>query len=140
MRLNKQTPVGIMLARYGDSPDRPGLLIDLWKKAPVTNQDLSTQQDRLVQSLVKVEYDPTKGCIQILVYGDRDSEEPTSVTDVCVEMDEKEYFTNRRKNHEAALRSGVSKSARSSQPAACRSKPHLSLKGPQKTQRRKVVR
>lgn len=71
MILKKKTKLGTLMASYKpDKVDYPGFYIDLWRK------------DKPIQPICNIEYDPNKECIQVIVYGDGTSEEPTSITEV----------------------------------------------------------
>lgn len=64
----KKTKVGTLMAGYKpDRIDYPGLWIDLFRKG------------KPMLPVCMVEYDPHKCCVQIVVYADGDSDEPTHV-------------------------------------------------------------
>lgn len=68
MNLQKKTPVGTLTAGYKpDRIDYPGFWIDLFRKG------------KPLLPICNVEYDPHKGCVQVVVYADGDSEEPTHI-------------------------------------------------------------
>ena len=68
MNLQKKTKVGTLMAGY--KPDRevyPGFWIDLFRKG------------NPMLPVCTVEYEPTKGCVQVVVYANGDSDEPTHI-------------------------------------------------------------
>ena len=68
MILQKKTKVGTLTAGYKlDKIDYPGLWIDLFRK------------DKPMLPVCMVEYEPHKGCVQVVVYADGDSDEPTHI-------------------------------------------------------------
>lgn len=70
MELKKKTDAGTLVARYKQDAICPGFWIDLFRKG----KDL--------QPICNVEYDPTKKCIQVVIYADGDSDSPTGVHEI----------------------------------------------------------
>lgn len=77
MSLKKKTPVGTLMAGYKpERVDYPGFWIDLFRKG------------ESLLPLCTVEYEPTKGCVQVVVYADGDSDEPTHIIPVRLPIKE----------------------------------------------------
>ena len=72
MMLQKKTNLGTLTARYKPD-DYPGFWIDLRDK----NKELIP--------ICNVEYEPSKNCIQIVVYEDATTEEPTNIIEIKLE-------------------------------------------------------
>ena len=70
MMLQKKTNLGTLTARYKPDEVYSGFWIDLRQK----NGELVP--------ICNVEYEPDKNCIQIVVYKDADTEEPTDVIEI----------------------------------------------------------
>lgn len=71
MDLRISTPKGTLFSRYkGDRGERPGFDIDLFQK------------NKPMMPVCTVEYEPSKDCVQVIVYGDGNSEEPTHIIPV----------------------------------------------------------
>lgn len=78
MNLKKKTVVGTLMAGYKpDLLDYPGFWIDLFRKG------------QPMVPLCTVEYDPTKGCLQVIVYADGDSNEPTHIIPIKLPLKER---------------------------------------------------
>ena len=69
MKLHKKTNLGTLTARYKPD-DYPGFWIDL------------RREDGELVPICNVEYEPNKNCIQVVVYADADTEEPTDVIEI----------------------------------------------------------
>lgn len=68
MNLKKKTPVGTLISGYRpDGDNYPGFWIDLFRPY------------KQMLPLCIVEYDSTKSCLQVVVYSDGDSDEPTHI-------------------------------------------------------------
>ena len=73
MELKKKTKAGTLIARYKqDGIDYPGFWIDLFRKG------------KQLQPICNIEYDPNKDCIQVVVYGSGNSDEPTVVEKISL--------------------------------------------------------
>lgn len=70
MMLQKKTNLGTLTARYKPDEVHSGFWIDLRKT------------DRELVPICNIEYDPNKNCIQIVVYKEASSEEPTDVIEI----------------------------------------------------------
>lgn len=71
MDLRISTRKGTLFSRYKpDRDERPGFHIDLFKK------------NKPMMPVCTVEYKPCKDCVQVIVYGDGNSEEPTHIIPV----------------------------------------------------------
>jgi hypothetical protein len=69
MMLQKKTNIGTLTARYKPD-DYPGFWIDL------------RMSDGELVPVCNVEYEPTKNCIQVVVYKESTSEEPTDIIEI----------------------------------------------------------
>ena len=67
MNLQKKTKIGTLMAGYRPDPTYPGFWVDLFRKG------------KPMLPLCIVEYEPTKECLQAVVYADGDSDEPTHI-------------------------------------------------------------
>lgn len=73
MELKISTPKGTLFSRYKlDRAEHPGFDIDLFKK------------NKPKMPVCTVEYEPDKDCVQVIVYGDGNSEEPTHIIPVTL--------------------------------------------------------
>lgn len=70
MMLQKKTNLGTLTARYKGDDNYPGFWVDL------------RRTDGELIPICNVEYEPTKNCIQIVVYENAESDEPTNVLEV----------------------------------------------------------
>lgn len=70
MNMKKKTNLGTLTARYKPDEIYPGFWIDL------------RREDGELVPICNVEYEPNKNCIQIVVYQEADSEEPTDVIEI----------------------------------------------------------
>lgn len=66
MELKKKTPAGTLIARYKQDEFYPGFYVDLHGGVPVCT----------------VEYEPSKGCVQVVVYSNPDSDEPSHIIQI----------------------------------------------------------
>ena len=71
--LQKKTNLGTLMSKYKPDDGYPGFWIDL------------RQKDRKLIPVCNVEYAPTKNCIQVVVYGDATTEEPTDIIEIKLE-------------------------------------------------------
>jgi hypothetical protein len=77
MGLQKKTKVGTLMAGYKpDQIDYPGFWIDLFRKG------------KSMLPVCTVEYEPTKGCVQVVVYANGDSDEPTHIIPINLPREE----------------------------------------------------
>lgn len=72
MQLMKKTPLGTLMARYKQDSAYPGFTIDLFRK------------DEPHTPICMVEYEASHNCIQVIVYGDVDSDEPTVISKILL--------------------------------------------------------
>lgn len=70
MMLQKRTNLGTLMARYKPDEDYPGFWIDI------------KQKNKNTVPICNVECDSQKDCIQIVVYGDKNSDIPTVVIEI----------------------------------------------------------
>lgn len=70
MELKKKTNLGTLMSRYKQDNTYPGFWIDL------------RQADGELVPICNVEYEPTKNCIQIVVYEDTTKDEPTNIIEI----------------------------------------------------------
>lgn len=70
MMMQKKINLGTLTARYKHDEEYPGFWIDL------------RQKDGELIPICNVEYDANKNCIQVVVYKDADSEEPTDIIEI----------------------------------------------------------
>lgn len=70
MNLQKKTNLGTLTARYKHDEIYPGFWIDL------------RREDGELVPICNVEYEPNKHCIQVVVYEEVDSEEPTDIIEI----------------------------------------------------------
>jgi hypothetical protein len=68
--LQKKTNLGTLTARYKRDDNYPGFWVDL------------RRADGELIPICNVEYEPSKNCIQIVVYRDAETEEPTDVIEI----------------------------------------------------------
>lgn len=72
MMLQRKTEIGTLMARYNQNETYPGFWIDLKRicasEIPICN----------------IEYDKGDNCIKVIVYGNKDTDEPTHVIDIKV--------------------------------------------------------
>ena len=73
MMLQKKTNLGTLIVRYKQEKEYPGFYVDLKENG---KGDLT--------AICNVEYDITKNCIQVVVYGDVDSDEPTEIVEIDI--------------------------------------------------------
>ena len=72
MELKKKTKIGTLIARYKQDDNYPGFWIDIFRKGKHS------------QPICNIEYDPYKNCIQVVVYGDGNADEPTVVEEISL--------------------------------------------------------
>lgn len=77
MMLQKKTNLGTLMSRYKPD-DYPGFWIDL------------RQADGELIPICNVEYEPSKNCIQVVVYGNASEEEPTDIIEINLQNFRKE--------------------------------------------------
>ena len=70
MMLKKKTNLGTLTARYKYDEKYPGFWIDLMEK------------DGKLAPICNIEYEQNKNCIQVIVYADGKSEEPTHIIEI----------------------------------------------------------
>ena len=70
MMLQKKTNLGTLTARYKPDEVYSGFWIDLKKK------------DSKLVPVCNIEYEPNKNCIQIVIYGNAENEEPTEIVEI----------------------------------------------------------
>lgn len=73
MMLQKKTELGILVASYKQDDEYPGFYIDLRKN-----------EEHKFTPICNIEYEQDKDCVQIVVYGDVNSEEPTDVIEINI--------------------------------------------------------
>lgn len=73
MVLRKKTPLGTLKASYKPTDDYPGFYVDVIRAG-----------DRIAQPVCNVEYDSDKKCVQVVVYGNASTDDPTAVIEVPV--------------------------------------------------------
>ena len=78
MMLQKKTNLGTLMARYKQNDEYPGFWIDLRQK-----------DKKEVTCICDVEYEPNKNCIQIVVYGNINSDEPTDIIEIPIDDNKK---------------------------------------------------
>lgn len=71
MMLQKKTNLGTLMARYIQDQTYPGFWIDLKK-------------DRKILPVCNIEYNDVKNCIQVVVYGNSESDEPTDIIEIGI--------------------------------------------------------
>ena len=80
MMLQKKTNLGTLMARYKQDEEYPGFWIDL------------KQSDKKeMRYICNIEYNPIKDCIQLVMYGNPNSDEPTDIIEV--DLNKKEETT-----------------------------------------------
>lgn len=73
MELKISSPKGTLISSYKpDRAERPGFYIDLFHR------------NKPRMPVCTVEYEPSKNCVQVIVYGDGNSEEPTHIVPVTL--------------------------------------------------------
>lgn len=72
MMIQKKTELGTLMGRYKSDDVYPGFWIDLRTK------------DKELVPVCNVEYNPNKNCIQVVVYGNDNSEEPTDIIEISI--------------------------------------------------------
>ena len=70
MMMQKKTPLGTLVTTYKQDSVYPGFYIDL------------RGEEKKLLPVCNVEYNYEKGCIQIIVYGNKNIDEPTDVIDI----------------------------------------------------------
>ncbi len=78
MMLQKKTNLGTLMARYKPDEIYSGFWIDI-----------KTNNKETVP-VCNIEYNPDKNCIQVIVYGDINMEDPTEVIEIKLEKTEQE--------------------------------------------------
>ena len=71
--LQKKTNLGTLMSRYKPDETYPGFWIDI------------RTNDKEVIPVCNVEYDSDKNCIQVVVYGDANTEDPTEIIEIKLE-------------------------------------------------------
>ena len=74
MMLQKKTNLGTLMARYKPDETYSGFWIDI-----------KTNNKKIVP-VCNVEYNPDKNCIQVVVYGDINIDEPTKIIEINLEQ------------------------------------------------------
>ena len=74
--LKKKTNLGTLTTRYKQDDVYPGFWIDL------------RQDDRELVPICNVEYEPSKNCIQVVIYSDVNCEEPTNIIEINLNKSE----------------------------------------------------
>lgn len=72
MMLQKKTELGTLVARYKQDEVYPGFWVDL------------RHADKIIVPVCNVEYSPEDGCIQVVIYKDSTSDEPTDIIKIDV--------------------------------------------------------
>lgn len=70
MMLQKKTNLGILTSRYKPDKEYPGFWIDL------------RQKDGELIPVCTVEYESSKNCIQVVIYANSESDEPTDIIEI----------------------------------------------------------
>ncbi|MBQ3009781.1 MAG: hypothetical protein IJA20_08240 [Methanocorpusculum sp.] len=70
MQLMKKTPLGTLMARYKRDEEYPGFVVDLFRKGLPS------------AAVCMVEYEPTHNCIQVVIYGDSETDAPTVIAKI----------------------------------------------------------
>ena len=73
MMLQKKTKLGTLVAKYNQNETYPGFWVDL--------RQINSKE---IVPLCNVEYNPDDNCIQVAVYKDSTSDEPTDIIKIDV--------------------------------------------------------
>ena len=76
--LQKKTNLGTLMSRYKQDEIYPGFWIDL------------RQKDGELIPICNVEYEPSKNCIQIVVYSDVNCDDPSDIIEINLNKTEVE--------------------------------------------------
>lgn len=70
MMMQKKTPLGTLVTTYKQDSVYPGFYVDLRDK------------EKKLKPVCNVEYNYENGCIQVIVYGNANIDEPTEIIDI----------------------------------------------------------
>lgn len=70
MMMQKKTPLGTLVATYKQDSIYPGFYVDL------------RDEEKKLLPVCNVEYNYEKQCIQVIVYGNTNIDEPTDIIDI----------------------------------------------------------